>query len=76
MESEEDSRLTSFEPFMPGFVFLDMLLDPSFEHAVIFFQAHRRRPDDKRFGEFTSSIVRYRDDGCVANSRMRQKMSF
>lgn len=61
---------------MPGFMLLDVFLDFSFEHAVIVFQTHSRRLDDKGFWEFTSGIVRNRNDGCVANSRMRQKMSF
>ena len=56
---------------MPGFVFLDVFLDISYEQAVIFFETHSRRLNDKGFWEFTSGIIRDRDDGCVANSRVR-----
>ena len=56
---------------MPGLVLLDVFLDVSHEHAVIVFQAHRRRLDDESFWEFSSGIVRNRNDGGIANSRVR-----
>ena len=68
--------LTSFQPFMPGFVLLDVLLEFSREHAVIILQAYRRRLDDESFGKLPCGIVRDWNYGCVANSRVRQKVSF
>ena len=61
---------------MPGFVLLDIFLDLSDEHPVIFFQTNRRRLDDEGFGEFASSIVRDGNDSGIANRRVCQKMSF
>ena len=61
---------------MPGLVPLDVFMNFSYKHAVIVFQTHRRRLDDKGSWQFTSGIVRDRNDGCVANSRVRQKVSF
>ena len=68
--------LTSFQPFMPGFVLLNVFLYLSRKHAVIIFQAYRGRLDDESFGNFSSGIVRDWNDGCVANNRMGQKVSF
>lgn len=76
MQVREKSKLTSSQPLMPGFVLFDMFLDFFHEHTVIVFQTHRRRLDDKGLWEFTSGIVRDGNDGCVANSRVRQKVSF
>jgi len=36
------SRQTCFQPLMPGFMLLDVLLDISHDHTVAFFQADRR----------------------------------
>ena len=58
MDAREKSKLTSFQPFMPCFVLLDMFLDFPREHAVIILQAHRRRLDDESFGKLAGGIVR------------------
>ena len=61
---------------MPGLMLLDVFLNLSYKHAVIVFQTNRRRLDDEGFWEFASGMVRNRNDGCVTNSRVLQKMSF
>ena len=73
---QNNPKLTAFQPLMPGFMLFNMFLDFSHEHAVIVFQTHRRRLDDKSFRKLTGSVVRDRNNGCVANSRVCQKVSF
>lgn len=70
------SKRTSFQPFMPGFVLLNVFLDFPHEHAIIVFQTHGRRLHNKGFWQFTSGIVRDGNDCYVTNSRVFQKVSF
>ena len=59
---------------MPSLVLLDVLLNVSNDHAIVFFKANRSGLDHICFGHFSGSVIWNRNDCTVGHMRMCEEM--